>query len=85
MMKFLSFGALALSFLLLGCNKLTVENYDKLKSGLTYEEVVSILGSPAACDEVLGIKSCRWGDDKRKIIVNFVSGKVILTSAENIR
>ena len=67
-----------------GCSKLTVANYDKLKSGMPYEEVVNILGTPASCDEVLGIKSCRWGDEQHKILVNFLGGKIVLTSAENI-
>lgn len=83
MMKYF-FSALALTLLLTGCNKLTMANYDKLKAGQPYDEVVGILGSPAGCDEVLGIKSCHWGDDKRKIIVSFVGEKVVLTSAENI-
>lgn len=83
-MKFIPFCLITLPFLLMGCSKLTIENYDKLETGLAYEKVVDILGSPAACDEILGIKSCRWGDEKQKIIVNFVGGKVILTSAENI-
>lgn len=83
-MKFPSFSLLALPFLLMGCSKLTVENYDKLETGLPYEKVVGILGSPAACDEMLGFKSCRWGDETRKIVVNFAGGKVVLTSAENI-
>jgi hypothetical protein len=84
-MKFISFSLLAIPFLLMGCSKLTVANYDKLKTGLPYEQVVNLLGAPTACDEVLGIKSCRWGDEKHKIIVNFVGEKVVLTSAENIR
>lgn len=83
-MKFLSFALLALPLLLMGCSKLSVANYDRLKTGLSYAEVVNILGSPAACDEVLGIKSCRWGDEQRHIVVNFVGGKVVLTAAENI-
>ncbi len=84
-MKLPSFSLLALPLLLMGCNKLTVENYDKLETGLPYEKVVEILGSPAACDEVLGFKSCRWGDETRKVAVNFVGGRVVLTSAENIQ
>ena len=84
MMKYFQFSALALLLLLTGCSKLTVANYDKLKSGQSYDEVTSILGAPTACDEVLGIKNCSWGNEQRKITVNFVGGKVVLTSAENI-
>lgn len=75
----------ALASLLTACSNLTVENYDKLKVGMSYEEVSSILGSPSKCDDVIGIKSCQWGDENRNITVNFVGGKVVLTGAQNIR
>lgn len=70
--------------LLAACNRITAENYDKLKSGQTYEEVTQVLGKPGRCDELVGIRSCRWGNDQSNITVNFVSGKVVLFSAENI-
>ena len=84
MNKLLSSALIVVALGLTGCNKLTVANYDKIKTGLAYDEVVRILGAPAACDEVLGLKVCRWGDDQRKIVVNFVGNAVVLTSAENI-
>jgi len=75
---------IALTSLLMACSKLTVENYDKLETGMAYEETVKILGAPASCDEALGIKRCVWGDDQSKISVNFLGGKIVLTTAENI-
>lgn len=71
--------------LLAACSKLTLENYDRLKSGMSYQEVKDILGSPSQCSEVLGVKSCTWGDDKRYIKVNFFGNQVLLFSAEGIR
>jgi hypothetical protein len=71
--------------LLVACSKVTVDNYSKLKVGMAYEEVTAVLGSPAACSDTAGFKSCRWGDDGSSITVRFVAGKVALTSAENIR
>jgi hypothetical protein len=74
-------------FLVVGlaaCSRLTAANYDKLKSGQTYEEVQGLLGQPANCNEAIGLRSCQWGDDKSHIIVNFVGGKAVLFSAENI-
>jgi len=68
-----------------GCSKLTPENYAKLKPGLSYEEVEAILGNPARCDDLMGFKSCRWGDDSRHITVRFAGGQVLLYSAENVR
>ena len=75
----------AVAVLLSGCSKLTPENYAKLKSGLTYAEVKSILGEPARCDDLVGFKSCRWGDDSRNITVRFAGDQVVLYSAENVR
>jgi hypothetical protein len=75
---------LAALVLLAACSRVTAENYDKLKSGQTYDEVRTLLGEPARCDEALGLRSCRWGDDKSFIVVNFVGSKAVLFSAENI-
>ena len=36
-----------LVLLLAACSKLTLENYDRLKSGMGYQEVKEILGAPA--------------------------------------
>jgi outer membrane protein assembly factor BamE (lipoprotein component of BamABCDE complex) len=68
-----------------GCSKLTPENYAKIKPGMTYEEVRAILGSPDRCDDLMGFKSCRWGDDSKNITVRFAKDQVLLHSAENIR
>ena len=68
-----------------GCSKLTPENYAKLKPGLTYEEVKAILGNPTRCDELMGFKSCRWGDDSRNVTVRFAGDQALLYSAENVR
>jgi len=68
-----------------GCSKLTPDNYAKLKPGLTYGEVTAILGSPARCDDLMGFKSCRWGDESRSITVRFAGDQVVLYSAENVR
>lgn len=68
-----------------GCSKLTPENYAKLKAGLSYEEVKAILGNPTRCDDLMGFKSCRWGDDSRNITVRFAGDQVLLYTAENVR
>jgi hypothetical protein len=74
-----------LIMLLAACSKLTVENYDKLKIGMPYTDVKQLLGTPAACSDVLGVKSCTWGDEKRHITVNFIGDQVVIFNAENIR
>lgn len=71
--------------LLAGCSKLTAENYARISIGMSYSEVTAILGSPERCDDTVGFKSCKWGDDKRNVSVRFVGEKVLLHSAENLR
>lgn len=71
--------------LLAACSKITAENYAKVKIGMEYKEVTAILGNPASCDDVVGFKSCIWGDEKSHITVRFAGDKVILYSAENIK
>jgi hypothetical protein len=71
--------------LLAGCSKVTAENYAKLKAGMEYKEVAGILGKPASCDDVVGFKSCKWGDEKSHITVRFAGDAVIMHSAENLR
>ena len=63
--------ALALVTLLLaaGCaSRLTKENYDKLKIGMSYAEVTEILGKADTCAETLGISNCTWGKDGPKTV-----------------
>lgn len=66
-------------------DKLSLENYSRIKVGQSYEEVRQIVGDPAHCDETLGIRSCQWGDAKRGVRVNFAVDKVVLMSAENLK
>ena len=68
-----------------GCDKLTMDNYNKIKGGMTYNEVTGILGSPDKCNDIIGMRSCVWGDEKKSITVSFVADKVLLFSANNIR
>ena len=84
-MKVRIFGLLVLAMLLAACNRLTMENYTKIKSGMSYEEVTAILGNPSKCSEALGIRICTWNAGNSTINVNFVGEKVVLTAADNLR
>lgn len=75
----------ALAFALSACTKLTVENYDKLKIGMKYDEVKQLLGAPAKCSDLMAMKSCTWGDDKRFVQVSFIADQVVLLNSENLR
>ena len=81
-----SAGMALIALVLIACgSKISLDNYNKLKAGQTYEEVKQILGEPARCDEVIGIRTCQWGEEQRGISVNFVAGQVILLSARNLK
>ncbi|BCX81629.1 hypothetical protein MIT9_P1207 [Methylomarinovum caldicuralii] len=76
-----------LAFLLLtlaACSKVTPENYDKLELGMTWQEVVQLLGEPDRCEAVLNAKSCTWQEGERKITVRFIGDQVVLFSSEGL-
>lgn len=86
----LGLGALATFGVLLslasGCaERLSLANYEKLKVGQAYAEVVAILGEPTRCDELLGVRSCDWGTPERGVNVRFVASQVLLMQARNLR
>lgn len=76
---------MGLVMLLLGCSKLTLENYNKITMGMNYDEVVQLIGSPEHCNDVMGVQSCQWGGEKHAVNVNFVAGKVLLFSSHNLQ
>lgn len=84
-MKIRAALTMSLLLLMLGCSKLTLENYNKISAGMTYEEVTQLIGSPDQCDDVLGVRSCEWGDETRSVNVSFLGGKVILFSSSNLK
>lgn len=71
--------------ILIGCSKLTTENYDKLKIGMTYAEVKALLGNPTDCTDVLTMRNCTWGDAQRYIKVSFVAEQVVVYNATGLR
>lgn len=84
-MKIQTALAMGLLLMLLGCSKLTLENYGKIGVGMSYDEVTQLIGAPDRCDDVMGVRSCQWGDDRRSIQVSFVAGKVLLFSSANLQ
>ena len=77
-----------LFFLLLtlaGCSKLTLENYNKIEVGMHYDEVTRLIGAPTACDDVLGLRSCAWGDEQRSATVTFAGNKVLVHASRNLK
>ena len=84
-MKFKLPTIILLAVLAAGCSKLTQENYAKLKTGMNYDDVTAILGTPDRCSETLGVKKCVWGDEQKHININFVGDKLLLSNAKNIQ
>jgi len=67
-----------------GCSKLTMENYDNLKIGMAYKEVVNTIGSPDKCSDVMGVRNCEWGDEKKSINVTFAGDKVLFFNGNGL-
>jgi len=70
--------------LLAGCNKLSKENYSRLKVGMEYDEVVSIFGKPDSCSDTYVAKGCKWGDERKNVTIGFIDDKVIFYQSTNI-
>ena len=75
---------LSAALLLMGCSKITKENYDKISMGMSYDEVVSILGDADECGGAVGVENCSWGGGEMYIKVNFVGKKVVLFSMKGL-
>lgn len=73
-----------LSAALFGCSKLNQENYNKIKVGMDYQEVISIIGNPDTCDAGMGMKKCVWGDESKNVTIQFVVEKVVFSSMKGL-
>ena len=71
-------------FILLGCSKINQENYEKLKIGLEYDEVLKILGKPDNCESALNMKNCIWEESSKIIKIVIVADKVVFLSSLGI-
>jgi len=68
-----------------GCSKVNKENYDKIKIGMSYKDVVEVLGKPDTCEEpVLKTKSCMWGSSDKQIKIKFVVDTVAWRSSMGV-
>ncbi len=84
-MKIRTVLTMSVLLLALGCSKLTLDNYNKITSGMSYEEVTQLIGPPDSCDDVMGVRNCVWGNEKRSVSVSFLGGKVLLFSSNNLK
>ncbi len=75
---------LLILFVFWGCSKVNRDNFDKIKMGMDYQEVIEIIGEPDRCDAVLGTKSCVWGSESKNISIQFVADKVALPKMKGL-
>ena len=75
---------LLLPVFLYGCSKVTSQNYNQLKAGMSYQAVIDILGTPESCSEQFKAQSCLWGNEKKYIRGTFVAEKLVLYSSEGL-
>ncbi len=78
------FMAFFIFFSLVACSRITPENYDKIKLGMDYQQVVEILGEADRCDAALGAKSCIWGNDRKNIKIQFIAEKVVIPTMKGL-
>lgn len=73
------------SILVVGCSKLTKENYDALKMGMAKSEIEAIIGKADNCSETLGTLSCLWGsEDSKNVKITFMADKAVTFSYEGL-
>lgn len=80
----LAVTCLVLLFLVAACSRVTNENYRQLRVGMTYPEVLRLLGEPARCDSLLTARSCTWGNKGKTIDIQFVADQVVLFSSRGL-
>jgi hypothetical protein len=75
-----------------GCGKLSKDNYDKINVGMTLADVEKILGKgtekAGAAGAVANIagsaKVMTWGDDKKSITITFANDKVVTKTQQGL-
>jgi hypothetical protein len=74
--------------ILAGCtlepDRLTRDNYDRLKTGMSFAEAVEILGQPATEATWLGLRQYTWVEKDRHIHIKFLAGHAIYFSSKNL-
>ena len=76
------------ALLLVGCTRLTQENYNKIEEGMAYQDVLTILGEPTESKSIgigpLSGTAATWDDGTTRISIKFLNEKVQLKSLEKV-
>jgi len=75
--------------LLTGCapqpGTVTLQNYEKLKFGMSYDAVVAILGEPQQTHPFMGIQQCTWVNGERHIHAKFMLNRAVYYSSRGLQ
>ncbi len=66
-------------------DRVTKENYDRLKLGMSYEQVSDILGLPADISTNFGLKQYTWVEKDRHIHAKFMGDSAVYYSSKNLK
>lgn len=66
------------------CSKINNDNYAKLESGMSKEDVIAVLGEPDRCESALAFESCRWGNDDTYIEVRFAADNLLAKTSAGL-
>jgi uncharacterized protein YcfL len=82
------FLVVLLSVFLIACSKVTEQNFNQIQTGMTLEQVETILGPPTETKSmtVAGISgtSAVWRDKNTEIDIQFINDKVQLKSLNKV-
>jgi len=84
--RFILAAFIAPAILVMGCSKVTAENYDKIQTGMTSAQVEQILGKGteqsggglAIGDLSASAKTVTWENGDKSITVTFANDKVLM-------
>ena len=66
-------------------DRVTKENYDKLKLGMSFEQVSEVLGLPADTSTRFGLKEYTWVENDRHIHAKFMGDSAVYYSSKNLK
>ena len=79
---------LVMTAVVVGCNlqpdRVTRENYDKLKAFMSYEEACDILGEPLTEASRFGLKEHTWVENGRHIHIKFFANRAVYFSSKGL-
>jgi preprotein translocase subunit SecG len=83
-----TFLVIAICTLLAACSKVSQDNFEKVKPGMSMKEVVMILGEPTKSEsiDIAGVSgtSATWKDRSSEINIHFLSNQVLVKTFDRL-